>query len=525
MFRDRAGPKSGPRKDHVSKLQESGRRPSLPQRADLALSTVRSRRPIPPFQHQLTREKTGPDVIVAFDGPDDEYNPRNWRFSKKVITTLCYGLTTMGVTFASSVYSPAVGVVANEFHVSRTVSILGISFMLFGFGLGPLLWAPLSEVYGRKPAVLIPYFICACFTFATAASKDIQSVLITRFFAGFFGSAPITNTGGVLGDIWHAKHRGAAIVGYALSVVGGPTVGPIVGGAIVQSSLSWRWTEIVTGIYMMAILVIDVIVLDETSKPTLLVYKARRLRLESGNWALHAKHEEWDITLRELGNKYLIRPFEMLFTPICFLLSLYSSFVYAILYGELAAFPIEFQQERGWDLVVGSLPFLALLIGILIGAVVNLANQKYYMKRFNANNCRPVPEARLPPMMIGSLSLPTGLFLFAWTSSRNSPWELTCLGAIFIGLGFFTIFQASLNYLIDTFQQTGASAIAANTFLRSALGGALPIVMAPMLHNLGINWGISIFGFLAVAMIPIPYLFFVYGKRIRAKGYWSRGSL
>lgn len=112
-------------------------------------------------------------------------------------------------------------------------------------GLGPLVWAPLSEVYGRKPAVLAPYFIAAIFSFGTATAKDLQTIMITRFFAGFFGSAPVTNTGGVLGDIWTAEERGAAIVGYAMAVVGGPILGPIVGGAVVQSYLGWRWTEYV----------------------------------------------------------------------------------------------------------------------------------------------------------------------------------------------------------------------------------------------------------------------------------------
>jgi Major Facilitator Superfamily len=218
----------------------------LPERAGTALARIRSRRPTAPFTHPLEAVRTGPDVLVTFDGKDDPYNPLNWGFKKKVITTLLYGLTTMGATWASSVYSPAVGQIAHDFHVGQEVSILGLSFLLFGFGLGPLIWAPLSEVYGRKPAVLIPYFIAAIFSFGTAAAKDIQTVLITRFFAGLFGSAPVTNTGGVLGDIWPAEKRGVAIVGYAMAVVGGPVLGPIVGGAIVQSYLRWRWTEYVS---------------------------------------------------------------------------------------------------------------------------------------------------------------------------------------------------------------------------------------------------------------------------------------
>ncbi|KAK3044167.1 hypothetical protein LTS18_002008, partial [Coniosporium uncinatum] len=319
--------------------------------------------------------------------------------------------------------------------------------------------------------------------------------------------------------------RGIAIVGYAMAVVGGPTLGPIVGGAIVQSYLRWRWTEYVTGMFMMAILVADVIFIDESYPNKLLVYKARRLRHESGNWALHARHEEWDVSVVELGRKYLVRPFQMLFTPICFLVALYASFVYGILYANLASFPIVFEEQRGWNPLVGALPFLALMIGIIVGGGVNIFNNKYYLKRWAANDHRPIPEARLPPMMVGSVFFAAGLFIFAWTADPRIHWIAPNIGAVLIGFGFFTIFQASLNYLIDTFQKYAASAVAANTFLRSCLAGAFPLFINPMLHRLGVGWGISIFGFVAVALIPIPYLFFVYGKRIRARGFWSKESV
>ncbi|KAK8159651.1 putative MFS multidrug transporter [Phyllosticta citrichinensis] len=496
----------------------------IQSQAQSVLSTVRSRRTVPPFNHPLGHTKTAPDVVVDFDGPDDPYNPINWPTRKKVVTTLLYGFTTMGATWASSIYSPAVDQISEEFNVGTTVSTLGIALLLFGFGLGPLVFAPLSEVYGRKSAVLAPYFIAAIFSFATAAAKDLQTIMLTRFFCGVFGSAPITNTGGVLGDIWSAKERGLAMVGYAMAVVGGPTLGPIAGGAIVQSYLRWRWTEYITGIFMMSILVLDIIFLDESYPPVLLVYKARRLRHTTGNWALHAKHEEWDVNLRELAHSYLIRPFQLLTTPICFLVALYASFVYGILYAQLAAFPVVFEEHRGWNRVVGALPFLAILTGILIGAVANLFNQAYYYKKLKANHFKPVPEARLPPMMFGSVFFAAGLFIFAWTAAPRFHWIAPVIGCVCVGIGFFTIFQAALNYLVDTFRQYAASAIAANTFLRSVLAGSFPLFMAPLLHAIGVDWGISIFGFVAVALIPIPYLFFVYGERIRARGEFSRDS-
>lgn len=270
---------------------------------------------------------------------------------------------------------------------------------------------------------------------------------------------------------------------------------------------------------------LDVIFLDESYPPVLLVYKAQKLRHETGNWALHARHEEWDASFKEMGNKYLVRPFQLLATPICFTVALYASFVYGILYLNLASFPIEFEEERGWNLLVGALPFLALLVGIFIGAALNVLNQRFYIKRFKANRNRPVPEARLPPMMFGSIFFAAGLFIFGWTSSKKIFWIGPVIGAACMGLGFFTIFQAALNYLIDTFQKTSASAVAANTFLRSVFAGCFPLFANAMFHNLGIDWASSVLGFIAVGLIPIPYLFYIFGKRIRARGKWSRASV
>lgn len=172
--------------------------------ASNALSRIRSRAPRQRFTHPLLHVKTTPDVIVDFDGPDDPYRPLNWTFKKKAITTVLYGLCTMTATFASSIFSSGTAQVAEEFHVGEEVSTLGTSLFLFGFGIGPLLWAPLSEVYGRKPAVIVPTFISGIFAFGCGAGKDIQTVLICRFFQGVFGGAPVTNTGGV-------SHVGGAI--------------------------------------------------------------------------------------------------------------------------------------------------------------------------------------------------------------------------------------------------------------------------------------------------------------------------
>ncbi|KAK5221432.1 hypothetical protein LTS03_000828 [Exophiala xenobiotica] len=363
----------------ASRSRASGRNMDLTRtvtRRETVMSRIRTRPPIGSFNHPLEHQKTTVEDLVDFDGLDDPYRPLNWTMKKKVITTALYGFTTMTATWASSVYSPGTRQVAEEFGVGMQTATLGTTLFLLAFGIGPLLWAPLSEVYGRKNAVLPPMFVAACFSFGTAAAKDLQTIMITRFFAGFFASAPVTNTGGVLSDLFPSSQRGIAIASYAMAVVIGPVFGPIVGAAlVVQPSLRWRWTQYLTGIIQLFVLVLDIIFLDESYPPRLLVYKARRLRHQSGNWALHAKFEEWDVSIKELASKH-----------------------------------------RGWKELPSELPFLAILVGAVSGAALNIYNQIIYNRKSGG---KVAPELRLPPMMFGSFLFSSGEFCIGSTARRR----------------------------------------------------------------------------------------------------------
>jgi hypothetical protein len=178
-------------------------------------------------------------------------------------------------------------------------------------------------------------------------------------------------------------------------------------------------------------------------------------------------------------------------------------------------------SNHGWSskhLVSPSLPSLYPCPSSL---TLSPSNNKFYIKRFQENNNKAVPEARLAPMMIGSVFFSGGLFIFGWTSSKSIHWIAPMTGLVCMGFGFSTIFQAALNYLIDTFQKFSASAVAANTFLRSVFAAAFPLFVNPMFHNLGIPWASSILGFIAALLIPIPYLFYIYGPTIRKKGKFT----
>lgn len=107
--------------------------------------------------------------------------------------------------------------------------------------------------------------------------------------------------------------------------------------------------------------------------------------------------------------------------------------------------------------------------------------------------------------------------MIGWTSSPSIHWIVPCIGIALFGWGFFSIFQSALLYLLDTFQMFAASAVAGNTFLRCIVAAALPLVITPMYDNLGVGPGESIFAGIACLLMPVPWFFYFYGERIRAR--------
>ena len=294
------------------------------------------------------------------------------------------------------------------------------------------------------------------------------------------------------------------------------------GGFITKSYLGWRWTAYITLIMDAFFGFIGLLYVSESYPATILGERAYRLRHETGNWALHTKVEENKIDFHDIVVKFFLRPFKMLvLEPILMLVTLYMGLVYGILYLFFEAYPIAFSEQRGYNIGVGALPFLSITVGVLAGAAFIAYITKTRFARKLAKHGKVVPEERLIPMFVGGILLPIGLFWFAWTSSPNiSPWPQIIAGAP-IGAGVLMIFIQGLNYIIDVYLMYANSAIAANTLIRSFAGAGFPLFATGMYHNLGVDWATSLLGFLTIAMIPVPVLFFMFGKKIRGLSKFS----
>lgn len=194
------------------------------------------------------------------------------------------------------------------------------------------------------------------------------------------------------------------------------------------------------------------------------------------------------------------------------------------LYLLFAAYPIVYQQGRGWSEGIGSLPFVGILVGIIFSVVATFPMYFRYKKKVLSIRGRVPPEARLPDSFIAAIALPVGLFWFAWTNSPSVHYMASIAAGVPFGYGMVMVFLPVLNYLIDAYTIYAASVLAANAALRSIFGAVFPLFTTYMYQDLGIHWASSIPAFLAVVCVPMPFLFYRYGAAIRSRCHYAAES-
>ncbi|KAG0652924.1 Citrinin biosynthesis cluster MFS transporter mrr1, partial [Hyphodiscus hymeniophilus] len=486
--------------------------------------------PSPTLEESLA-EQSGESNLVAWTLPYDAENPLQWSYRKRWAITGAMGGMTVVVSFASSVFSSATVATAEEFHVSTEVTTLGTSLYILvrlqGNHCGTRLtfeglWLRTSalgtcvRISWTMDALLWCIYRVLYFSSPSGRCAKPGDNHALPILGGIFGAGPLAVTAGVLSDMWGPIDRGAGIALFGLATFMGPGLGPVIGGFVTQTSLGWRWTAWITLIWGASFALIGLLIIPETYAPVILSKRASKLRHETKNWAIHAPFDEKELHFKAILNTYLLLPLTMLFQEtILFLVSLYLSLVYCVLYLSLEAFPISFQEGRKWEQGIGSLPFLSLTIGFIIGgAIIVIQNYNGYAKIIQAQGQAP-PEARLPPMMIGAVVFPIGLFWFGWTSYPSITWVPQVLSGVPIGIGCMLIFMQGLNYIVDAYRIRANSAVAASTFMRATMAAGFPMFAVPMFHKLTVQWAMSLLGFLAVALVPVPFAFYYYGKKIR----------
>ena len=428
-------------------------------------------------------------------------------------------MLTTPSTFGSSVYTPGIFDVASHFHVSTEAAILPLSLYVLGLALGPIISAPISETFGRRAVYLYTFPPSLLFTLGAGFSPNFGTLLVCRFLAGAIGAGPLAVGAGTNSDLWPPINRAAASAVFLLAPFLGPAIGPPVGGFAAQAK-GWRWTQwpiFFIGLFSYAVTLPS----KETYKKIILQHRAKRLSIPPPPNPLPAGLAR----VKFLLFVTILRPLRMLGTePIVSCFSVYTAFNFSVLFGFFDAFPIVFNGVYGFNTGEGGLTFLGIGLGVVLatGLFIYIDKITYkkrtYKARAAGDNAQLQPEHRLYGAMVGSMLLPLSLFWFAWTARKDVHWMVPIVATIPFGMGNMLVFCSCVLYLIDTYGPLGgASAAAANGLLRYVLGAVFPLFTVQMYKRLGIDWATSLLGFITIALLPIPWVLFKFGPKIRSR--------
>ncbi|MCJ1401335.1 hypothetical protein MMC11_004547 [Xylographa trunciseda] len=460
---------------------------------------------------------------------DDKENPRNWTHGKKYYITILVSTLNVLTCICAGGISSASTDIASEFNVSAEVTTLGLSMYILGFALGPLVLAPLSEYWGRNPIYIWAWLLLVIFQIPLALATNIETIIVCRFIQGFFGSVPLTNTGGTVSDLWARNECGNAMAIYGLSSTAGPPIALVISGYIVQNK-GWRLLFWIFMAILGSFWIIVVLTLPETRHTIILDKKTKRVRKAMQKQGLQAASNIRDANADEKKGLHtlfaitLTRPFRFLFTePITFCAAIYNGFIYGIVYLFNEAFPLVFGPTgHGFSTGEWGLSFLGLVIGPIIAALFHPLQERYYLRRVAANDGKGSPEARMWMSLVGAFLLPISLFWFGWTSYTSVAWIVPIIASAFFGAGIYIIILGILNYVVDSYQTYSASALAGVILVRNLVGAGFPLFGQQMYEKLGYEWASTLLAFLAILYIPIPFIFFYKGETIRLRSPWAR---
>ncbi|EPQ56672.1 MFS polyamine transporter [Gloeophyllum trabeum ATCC 11539] len=472
--------------------------------------------------HHGDIEKHAPEeaehIYVDFEKGDPR-NPINFSRTRKWVLTLCACFFTGLSAAAASTYNTGFPSMMRDLNCTTFQASIGLSVYALGFGIIPLVTASFSEEFGRQPLYIGSAIGFALMHLMVALSKNIQTVIVARLLAGAFGSTGATMVGGTIADIWLPYERGLPMSFFAVAAIGASGLGPAASGWIeMNHRLGWRWIQwvhlIITGIYVVMI----PILMKETRSAVLLTRLARKLRKETGNHRYRARAEDERGSLRTLILISCTRPLHLLITePAVFSFSLWIGFAWGIFYGMIESISPIFKTLHHFNSGQVGLIFLTMPIGTLLGFLTNVYQERLYQKYVSQRG----PEARLYCACAAAVLFPVGLFIYAWSSFSFVYWIGLAIGIVVFMWALFIMYLAVFSYLADCYGPFASSALAGQSLCRNLMGMAFPLFSQQMYARLTYKWSSTLLALIAVLMIPIPLILFLYGPAIRRRSKFA----
>ncbi|OGM39470.1 MFS multidrug transporter [Aspergillus bombycis] len=454
------------------------------------------------------------DNLVHWDGPDDPRNPMNWSDARKWLIIGLISVSSFNTSLVSTIFAPGVPEVLKEFHIDNSsLASLMVSIYVMGAAVGPLVLTPITEMSGRLPVTHGANALFMIAAIVCGSSVNISMLIVSRLIMGIASSVPVTVGGGFVADMIPMEKRGTAMTIWTVGPLLGFVIGPIFGGYMVEN-VGWRWTVWLEAILGGVVVIASLIFLRETYAPTILRRKAMSLQKATGQH-YHTKFDS-ERTAGQMLLASLTRPIKFLFlSPIVLIVSLYSAVTYSYMYILFTTFTDVFENVYGFSPGQAGLGYLGLGMGFCVGQITVGYYSDRHIKKQEKIHGQMKPEHRLPPLVLGCFLVPIGLFWYGWSAQYRLHWIVPIIGTFFIGTGIFYVHLVTQVYLVDSYTLYAASAVSAELALRCVFGATIPLAGTPLYETLGLGWGNTLLGFIALAFAPTSFFLLKYGESIR----------
>ncbi|KAF1995014.1 MFS general substrate transporter [Amniculicola lignicola CBS 123094] len=437
-------------------------------------------------------------ILVDWYSTDDPDNPYNWSSSRKTIVSALICLLTFSVYYGSAAYAPSIPFVMEQFDCSEAVASLGLAIYVIGYGFGPLVWSPLSEIpaLGRNTLYIATTFIFTLLVIPTALTNSLPAFMVARFLCAFFGSPPLSTSPASFTDMIPLNKLPYVLAMWSAITTLAPALGPIIAGYTLQSK-DWHWSMLELLWIASPVCVCVFFFLPETSSDNILLRRAARLRRVTGNANYRSQSEikQATMTANYILFNAIIKPWEMnILDPAILFSTVYVALLYAIFYSFFEAFPLVFAAMHGFSTGASGLAFLTIPLGLAFAIPVQLIHYKYYLFPSLVKNGPPVPEFWLRTSLVVSFLAPIGLFIFAWTASSDIHWIVPLIGVVLFQAAAYQLMNAQFAYIANIYPKYAASLFAANAAARSWLAGGAILFARPMFIQLGVGGGVSVLG-------------------------------
>ncbi|KAK3943293.1 putative MFS transporter [Diplogelasinospora grovesii] len=445
-------------------------------------------------------------------------------WKKWMILTVIF-LVQTSMNFNTSLYSNGLGGISEQFGVSAQAARAGAAIFLVTYAFGCELWAPWSEEFGRKPILQLSLGLVNLWCLPVALAPNFGSLLVGRALGGL-SSAGGSVTLGMIADIFEPDDQQYAVAYIVFSSVGGSILGPIIGG-FVEANLAWQWTIWIQLIFGVFVQLLHLVLVPET-RTTILLDKAAKRRRKSGQSPnVYGPNElqpfRERFTFKELIWTW-IRPFRMFLTePIVLTLSLLSGFSDALIFMQIQSFALVYKQW-GFSTVALGLAFIPIGLGYTIAWIsfIPAIRRNKKERERNPGSEHAQYESRLKWLLWTAPCLPIGLIVFAWTSGGPPVhWIGSMFGSAIIGIANYSIYMATVDYMICAYGPYSASATGGNGWSRDFLAGVLTVPATPFYTNIGgehhLEYASTILFCISVVLVCAVYAIYYYGPVLRKR--------